>query len=153
MSASAWLPYQSPRSLQHSLVCFVPSLPATLFTHPFPRHVSQCLAPILKSSLTSTLFGLLRRICAHLVCSPFPHRVLHGWLAEGSFISWVVWVLIECESPVTSAHHATHSASLALGILPPSFFFFVFSFWFCCFVGFGGCEFWPGSQPLSRLLS
>src|SRR5882724_8645837 len=136
-----------------AMVCFIPSLTATLFAHPFPRHVSQCLAPILKSSLTSTLLGLLHPICTHLVHSPFPHRVLHGWLAEGSFISWVVWVLIECESPVTSAHHATHSASLALGILPPSFFFFVFSFWFCCFVGFGGCEFWPGSQPLSRLLS
>ena len=118
-----------------AMVCFIPSLPATLFTHPFPRHVSQCLAPILKSSLTSTLFGLLRRICAHLVCSPFPHRVLHGWLAEGSFISWVVWVLIECESLVTSTHHTSHSASLALGVLPPSFFsslcvfFLVLFFW------------------------
>src|SRR5882724_8874470 len=71
-----------------AMVCFFPSLPTTLFTHPFPRHVSQCLAPIIKSSLTSTLLGLLLPICAHLIRSPFPHRVVHGWLAEGSFHGW-----------------------------------------------------------------
>src|SRR5882724_1338677 len=60
-----------------AMVCFFPSLPTTLFAHPFPSHVSQCLTPILKSSLTSTLLGLLCPICAHLVRSPFPHRVLH----------------------------------------------------------------------------
>ena len=114
---------------------------------PFPQTCQPVLGSIIKSLLTSTLLGLLHPICAHLVRSPFPHRVLHGC------ISWVVWVLIECESLVTSAHHATHSASLALGVLPLSSFFFVFSFWFCFFGGFGGCECWPGSQPLSRLLS
>ena len=40
-------------------------------------------------------------------------------------------MLIECESPVTSTHHATHSALLALGVVPPSLFFFVL----VCFLG------------------
>ena len=40
-------------------------------------------------------------------------------------------MLIECESPVTSTHHATHSALLALVVVPPSLFFFVL----VCFLG------------------
>src|SRR5882724_8737406 len=88
MFASAWL-LSSLCSHQDRLVCLVPSLPATLFAHPFPRHVHQCLAPI-KSSLTSRLLGLLLPICSHhLICSPSPHRVLlHGWLAGGSIHGW-----------------------------------------------------------------
>src|SRR5882724_4863198 len=109
MSASAWLPYLSPRS-------------------------PQCNTPWFASSH-------LRPPCLLTL----PTQVLHGWLAEGSFFLWVVWVLIECESLVTSTHYATHSASLALGVLPPSSFSFVFSFWFCFFGWFGGCESWPGS--------
>src|SRR5882724_9469139 len=71
MFASAWL-LSSPCSPQDRLVCLIPSLPTTLFAHPFPRHVCQCLAPI-KSSLTSRSLGLPRPISArHLVCSPFP---------------------------------------------------------------------------------
>src|SRR5882724_1325140 len=88
MFASAWL-LSSPRSPQDHLVCLVPSLPATLFAHPFPRHVCQCLAPI-KSLLTSRSLGLFLPICSrHLVFSPLPHRVLqHGWLAGGSIHGW-----------------------------------------------------------------
>src|SRR5882724_7731683 len=54
------------------MVCLIPSLPTTLFAHPFPRHVCQCLAPI-KSSLTSRSLGLPCPISAHhLFCSLFP---------------------------------------------------------------------------------
>ena len=106
-----------------------------LVRSPFPQPCQPVLGSHIKvlSHLNTPWFAWSH---LHPPCSlTFPHRVLHGWLAEGSFISWVVWVLIECESLVTSTHHATHSASLALGILPPSFFFFVFSFWFCFFCG------------------
>src|SRR5882724_7663746 len=75
MFASAWL-LSSPCSPQDRLVCLIPALPATLFSHPFPRHVCQCLAPI-KSSLTSRSLGLPRPISArHLVFSPFPQTCL-----------------------------------------------------------------------------
>src|SRR5882724_6943747 len=88
MFTSAWL-LSSPCSPQDHLVCLVPSLPATLFAHPFPRHVHQCLAPI-KSLLTSRSLGLLLPICSrHLIFSPSPHRVLlHGWLSGGSIHGW-----------------------------------------------------------------
>src|SRR5882724_9519538 len=39
-----------------------------------------------------------------------------------------------------SARHATHSALLALGDLPPSLFFFVFLFCFVLFCFLGGLE-------------
>src|SRR5882724_10304749 len=149
------------------MVYLVPSLPATLFAHPFPRHVHQCLAPI-KSSLTSRLLGLPHPISAcHLVCSPFPqtcspvlgsYQVLSHlkiawfasshllppphfltlptqgsstWLAGWGVNSWVVWVLIECELPVTSPHHAPHAALLALGVFHHPSFLFASSFWLC----------------------
>ena len=36
-------------------------------------------------------------------------------------------MLIECELPVMSTHHATHSELPAIGVLPPShFLFFIF---------------------------
>src|SRR5882724_4254110 len=132
------------------MVCLVPSLPATLFAHPFPRHVRQCLAPI-KSSLTSRWLGLLLPICScHLICSPSPHRVLlHGWLAGWGVDSWMVWVLIECESPVTSPHHAPHAAWLALGVFPPSLFFLCLFFLVLFFGGLGGRESWLGLWPPS----
>src|SRR5882724_10556294 len=62
------------------MVCLVPSLPATLFAHPFPRHVRQCLAPI-KSSLTSRSLGLpLPSLPTTLFAHPFPRHV-HQCLA------------------------------------------------------------------------
>src|SRR5882724_2295518 len=61
-----------PLEAEFAMVCLVPSLPTTLFAHPFPRHVRQCFAPI-KSLLTSRSLGLPLPISArHLVCSPFP---------------------------------------------------------------------------------
>src|SRR5882724_11027525 len=71
MFASASL-LTSPCSPQDHIVFLIPSLPTTLFAHPFPRHVCQCLAPI-KSLLTSRSLGLPHPISAcHLVFSPFP---------------------------------------------------------------------------------
>ena len=99
--------------------------------------------------LTSRHIGLLLPICAHhLVCSPFLHRVfLHGW-QEGWFIGGlgVRWMWV-----TRDVHTSCHSLSIA--------------YLRCCAAiplvlcvrfflgGFGGCESWPGSQPLSCLLS
>jgi len=47
---------------------------------------------------------------------------------------WVVWLLIECELPVLSTHHDTHSAWLALGVFLPSFFFLLFLFFVFVFL-------------------
>jgi len=60
-------------------------------------------------------------------------------------------VFIECELPVMSAHHATHSALLALGVLPPSLFFFVSLF---CVVFWGLEAVNPGQvhSPLADFL-
>src|SRR5882672_5082005 len=42
--------HQVLHSPQDGLVCFILFPPATLFAHPFPRPVSQCLAPIKSSA-------------------------------------------------------------------------------------------------------
>jgi len=47
-------------------------------------------------------------------------------------------VLIECELPVMSTHHATHSELLALGVLPSSLFFLCVCCCFFFFLGGGG---------------
>src|SRR5882672_5506319 len=39
-----------PLEAECAMVCFIPSLPATSFAHPFLRPVSQCLAPIKSST-------------------------------------------------------------------------------------------------------
>src|SRR5882724_10552616 len=64
-----------PLEAEFAMVCLVPSLPATLFAHPFPRHVRQCLTPI-KSSLTSISLGLpFPSLPATLFAHPFPRHV------------------------------------------------------------------------------
>ena len=123
--------HQFHHSPQDGLVCFILFLPATLFAHPFPRPVSQCLAPIKSSAhLKMAWFA-----SSHLRPPPrsptLPAQGSSTWQAGWQVDSLVVWVLIECESPVTSTHHATHSALLALVVVPPSLFFFVL----VCFLG------------------
>jgi len=62
-------------------------------------------------------------------------------------------VPIECESPVTSAHHATHSASLALGVCHRPPFPLCFLFGFCFFLrGLEAVNVGPVHSPLAAFL-
>jgi len=127
------------------MVCLVPSLPATLFAHPFPDMFASAWLLISPCSHQDRLVCFFpsapTTLFAHL-----PHRFFYmaaGWGVD----SWVVWVLIECESPVTSPNHAPHAASLALGVFPPSLCFLCVFFLVVFFGGLGGHESWLGSQP------
>ena len=78
--------HQVLHSPQDSLVFFILFLPTTLFAHPFPRPVSQCLDPI-KSSTHLKMAWFASSHCAHhLVDPPFLHRVLRHGRLDGRLI-------------------------------------------------------------------
>jgi len=98
------------------LLTLSPDMFASAWLLSSPAHLQDCL-------VSSSICFLPP------ICSPSPHRVLlHGWLAGGSIHD--VWALIECESPVTSPHHAPHAAWLAL-VFSAIPLFLASSFWFC----------------------
>src|SRR5882724_11287012 len=102
-----------------------------LVCSPFPQ---TCL-PVLGSYQVLAHLKIAWFASSHLLLPPhlltLPTQGSSTWLAGWGVDSWMVWVLIECESPVTSPHHAPHAAWLALGVFPPSLFFLCLFFWFC----------------------
>ena len=121
-----------------------------LVCSPFP----QTCSPVLGSYQVLAHLEIAWFASSHLLPPPrlltLPTQGSSTWLAGWGVDSWVVWVLIECESPVTSPHHAPHAASLALGVFLPSLFFLCIFFLVVFFGGLGGRESWPGSRPPSR---
>jgi len=122
--------YSSPCSPQ--IACLPRPLcpPPCLLT--FPRNVRQCLAPNQVLAHLKINFGLLLPICS---APSFAHShtgsLLAGWLGV-DFME--VWCSLNCESPVTSPHHALmQHGCLSFSAIPLflclSFFGFVFRGW------------------------
>src|SRR5882672_3395798 len=72
-------------SPQDGLVCFIPFLPTTLFAHPFPRPVSQCLAPIKSSTHLKTAWFASSHLRPPPRSLPLPAQGLSTWLAGWGF--------------------------------------------------------------------
>src|SRR5882724_2032413 len=131
----AW--FASPISARH-LVC-----------SPFP----QTCSPVLGSYQVLAHLKIAWFASSHLL--PLPHLLTlptqgsSTWMSGWGVDSWMVWVLIECELPVTSPHHAPHAAWLALGVFLPSLFFLCVFFLVLFFGGLGGRKSWLGSRPPS----
>src|SRR5882724_4335498 len=111
-----------------------------LVCSPFPQKCS----PVLGFYQVLAHLKIAWYASSHLLPPPhlltLPTQGSSTWLAGWGVDSWMVWVLIECESPVTSPHHAPHAAWLALGVFPPSLFFLCVFFLVLFFGGLGGHE-------------
>jgi len=97
---------------EFAMVCLVPSLPATLLLTLSPDMFASAWLLSSPCSPQDRLVCFFPSAPTTSFAHP-PHTgffYMAGWLGVDS---WVVWVLIECELPVTSPHHAPHAALLA----------------------------------------
>src|SRR5882724_11324840 len=108
-------------------------------------NINRHRSPLLIHFITKFVRVQIQLPPPHLLT--LPTQGSSTWLAGWGVDSWMVWVLIECESPVTSPHHAPYAAWLALGVFPPSLFFLCVFFFVLFFGGLGGHESWPGLWP------
>jgi len=155
-----WQCFAHIKHLRHqhiTLAWFASSPLHPPFTYPF--HTTRSGSALLTSStwsintLLQAWFASSPLHCHLFVHSPSPNRFLPQYMARWLYV-WVIWVFIECESWSPHIMILTQQF-LVLGVFPPYLFFFLWWYVFLfivCFGGFGGCESWQGSQPLSCLL-
>jgi len=116
-----------------------PSLPATLFAHPFPdMFASAWLLSSPRSPQDRLVASSISATTSFARPSHTGFFYMAGWLG-GRFIDGLGahWMWVTSDTP----HHAPHAAWLALGVFLPSLFFLCILFWFCFLGG------WEAMNP------
>jgi len=94
-----------PLEAECAMVCFVPSLPATSFSHPSPRPISQCFDPIKSSTHLKMAWFASSYFCL-LPCllTLSPDLSASAWLPSSPPLTsrWLGLHLLIC------AHHLVH---------------------------------------------